>query len=528
MSALHEAATNNHWKCVEYFLTHPMCNVNIQDELNGETPLMYAIKAGNNKTVSIFSKSKKIDILNVQDKLGRNALDFSVYHGETTSFIILLQTLIKRSNVQNWNQLIKSNIINISKIDHWYKLMKSSNSESLKLEYFLNQLKNDIFNNKNGNYNNSNNNNNSSIELLEALLSSYYTDDNSSIQQKIRSNLEEYEKLNAITDTLMTLCDKDALAKFCQCVNTMIDKKLPLNDTLLMISLKHDAQQCKNNLINTLETCLSVNITDTEKDDGKKVSDNGKTDKERSIAWYKETILNSNVLCHRMESTHTNINGNVNSTSVEEKQNGNGSGSTNGDASLLFDEIDLGLIEKQLIKQREYIHENILKMEKEFCDDWQELVNFSTENLDLIGQMCQIKLINRYNYSNTNENMMINGIKSEYNNNNLIFDYRSGFNASEEYDKHCYLTKLLIYATNVNPVFQNDCEKILNENVLGVKCIFKKAPVKTKTRCITKAAVDYYDRNFPQSSNILGMYTSSHKKSHVCSKKQKENWKNKR
>ena len=148
-------------------------------------------------------------------------------------------------------------------------------------------------------------------------------------------------------------------------------------------------------------------------------------------------------------------------------------------------------------------------MEKEYASDWKELVNFSPENLDLIGQMSQVKLINRYSFKNTKDNVMAKGIEATYNENNLIFDYRSGFNASEEYDKHSYLNKLLIYATNANPLFQADCAKLLNEDMLGVKCIFKNAPIKTKTRCITKAAVDYYDKTWPKTCNILGMLVSS-------------------
>ena len=96
------------------------------------------------------------------------------------------------------------------------------------------------------------------------------------------------------------------------------------------------------------------------------------------------------------------------------------------------------------------------------------------------------------------------GILTDYKQNELPFDNVNGFDGKIEYDRNGYLTKLLISSYRIDPIFQNDCKNIfINENIIGVKCKYSSAPVKTKERSQTKSMLDYSDRHWPHTSNIV-------------------------
>lgn len=78
--------------------------VNGQDN-NGMTPLMTAIRNGNEKTADILCQCSDIDILKVKNKDGRHALDTAVYYGNISMFSKLILTLFERNKMQTMHAL---------------------------------------------------------------------------------------------------------------------------------------------------------------------------------------------------------------------------------------------------------------------------------------------------------------------------------------------------------------------------------------------------------------------------------------
>ena len=394
---------------------------------------------------------------------------------------MLLQTLIKRSKyeINSWDSLMNSNIINENKINNWIVTAKNSKNATIKFEYFMNQLKEFVFKNKN-------------VALLETILNSYCKN---SYDDTISSKINEFEELNAICDNVLNKCDKSALAKLTECINDMVLNKLAVNDTLMLLSLKYNKDKFTNSLITTLKDCLE---TDSTKKNAKYQE------------WFRKFVLNSNILSYQLKENGDSM---VKADEKTEEKTGKDGKDDKDDTdsnsqSLLFDKINLDLISKKLIMQKEFIKNNIIKMEKEFSESWNELINFSSYNLDSDNDIRQYKCHKKW--WPLRDIMKIKGTQVDYNNNNLINDYTSGFNGSEEYSKHGYLTKLLINCIKVDPIFQSDCKNIFtNESIIGVPCKFMSGAVKKKARCIVKSSIDYHDNVWPNTGYILDINRNS-------------------
>ena len=100
------------------------------------------------------------------------------------------------------------------------------------------------------------------------------------------------------------------------------------------------------------------------------------------------------------------------------------------------------------------------------------------------------------------------GIKCKYDNENeSLKSGISQFNGSQIYDEDEFLTSLLIRSHLIQPTFQQACKKIFtNPNIIGVdtkKCHYTKGSVKLRDRCIVTATIDYNNKKWPKTSNIL-------------------------
>ena len=170
---------------------------------------------------------------------------------------------------------------------------------------------------------------------------------------------------------------------------------------------------------------------------------------------------------------------------------------------LLFNQIKLRVIEKELEKQRKCIQENVFKQEKglESSQWWNKIIK------------CKF-----LKYSD--RGVVTQKLPTDYLMNQLPFDNVNGYNSTYEYDNSCYLTKLLISSHNVDSIFQQECAEHLNFSKYD--CDFCTAPVKTKARCQRKAELEYCLSNkheWPYTKNIIDLVRCS-----VVFKNSKELW----
>ena len=83
------ACEYNHFDCVSWLLkseyTKDKVDINLSNNI-GITPLMIAVIKGNLKTVSVLCESPNLKIVDIIDKSGFNAIDYSVKMGQTSIF----------------------------------------------------------------------------------------------------------------------------------------------------------------------------------------------------------------------------------------------------------------------------------------------------------------------------------------------------------------------------------------------------------------------------------------------------------
>lgn len=115
---------------------------------------------------------------------------------------------------------------------------------------------------------------------------------------------------------------------------------------------------------------------------------------------------------------------------------------------MLFDEIENGIVEKELNMQKQYIKDEIVKLEKNMNKEYKQLktrvINYNLVKFDKLSQIsCKPSSVH-------SENLLQKpGIQSDYQLNQLPKDNVNGFNGKDEYDNQGYLTKLLMAAHQI-------------------------------------------------------------------------------
>ena len=166
---------------------------------------------------------------------------------------------------------------------------------------------------------------------------------------------------------------------------------------------------------------------------------------------------------------------------------------------LIFEEIKKEIIDHEIRIQQMFIQNAIISEELNNKMMWNKLLSLKYVRPE------------KSNYE------LHDLLKAEYSLENLPFDNVNGFDGGKEYDYSVFLTKLLIIAHQMDSTFQNDCKNIFNIKFQKkwkgsrdiVKCIYNSAPVKTKSRSITKSQLDYKEKSWPHSSHILDLLRCS-------------------
>eukprot|EP01084_Bolivina_argentea_P174843 302834_1 len=370
---------------------------------------------------------------------GYDVLDLACMKGRVKCFQLLMTTLIKRNNITNWKQFLDSKILTSKKTQSL--ILGAKMTEQVAMKHFLENLTKNALANEN-------------FDLVVAMCD---FDGGTAAKQKIEVGEAVLSKNETIANILLKYLsstnDKETIKKLNDVINRMIENKEPINDMLLFFANNTNQVELMKSLKQSI--CDSLNGTST-----------------RNYSWYKYCLLSSHIWSVKQE---------------DEKCN------------LLFDEMKTQVIDVELCKQQNFLSLQMLNEVKTEGEEWNKVIRFPELNIAASGIMNQHFLQD----SMTGLQYMSKGCQVKYKQNELFKDLITGFDGNHEYDLDQYLNDLVITAHKINGEFQRQCRKLFTKQSLGVDCVFKPAPVKTKQRSQIKATVDYYDKPWPTTSSIL-------------------------
>ena len=283
-------------------------------------------------------------------------------------------------------------------------------------------------------------------------------------------------------------------------VMSMLEMKLPFCDDFLILvcifcnqciensKSNEKMVQLSNQFFNLLNSIITDCLTQTQKQNKDKESSNDEMKekdtvstatmiatandssyfKTRNYIWFKTFFLHSNIWFVKKNK------------------------------SIMFD-IALEIVEKELIKQKQFI--------------WNNIENARKENDKAFVEMCQFggeyKKMNKIN--NIRQDKISNGIVSKVNELETILmrrnmgDSQKDFNIRFENNTKIYLTQCLTFAHSNNESFQKAIKSYFEnfQRDTGIECKYQAAPVKLYDRCVVKGTSDYQDRRFPSVANIV-------------------------
>ena len=465
MAALHFMAQNNCYKAVEWFLNFKN---NMDRSRNNETKeekndtsvhtvntslITREVRTPLETCIILCNDLKQRKLVNSGEL--RTALRVAIKNGETKCVRIILFTIVTQEKMESWQDLVTSGLV--KQVDEWIELVEAPDyetkhnreawlqrylftgilpssqlpefnpSERDNIAYFLTQLRHVCVKTQN-------------FELFVAML-----DDSNNIleltQKSVQIRHQNFKKLCFMFDAIKKRNDKafiNAMHVVSDIIIKMIETKEMLNDTLMMIAFTFSQEKFLKAIVESVKDSVSIE------------NENAKYG-----AWFKQCIIPSNLLCLRINSNENGI-------------------------DTLFELIKNKSIEVEMVKQQQFIKDEICKLDKE---DWNNLVNFNAPLRVVKDNLTQNQALV---YSGTQEEhelrnvMDNNGINVEFKEKDLIIDHLSGFNGQKLYDNQVYLTRLLIAAYSVNPIFQRDCARIFDGETLQVPCVYKPGPIKAK------------------------------------------------
>ena len=397
----------------------------------------------------------------------KNILEYCVLNDK---FAILLELLwhimINHFKCNNFNDLIKNNVLNEKMLLKWINETKYSANQSLYL--FLSSIYQHGWKNN-------------SFEMFRFLIEIEYSkkNKNNETNDEVNDLTIQFRKDYFNAMYLKTQCKKETLNDLNNIIiNALNKQECGFNDSLLILSKLIDSERFLKTMENVTQECLT--------NDKKNA---------RKYLFFKNLLLNSNVWAmdasNSNETKNANDTNNTNDTSeVKTDMDPNSNVSDLNEkieqSLLLFDEIKKSILNNELKTQQMFIQNNVISEENNNLQVWNKLKLFGTKGND--GNITQDKIegskpLNRDSYDfGWNDQHYYRLIEPQY-----IFDELPNdgtFDAPKEYSQHGFLTDMLIGAHSINPRFQNECQSLFSFENFGVKCAFASAPVKTKARYV--------------------------------------------
>lgn len=476
-SPLMIACEMNRFETVEWLINDEFCrkkiNVNSQDK-NGMTPLMIAVSKSNVATVKCLLKcndSRKISLdFDSKNKKNKTLLDCAANSGDVSIFGSIMLALFNKNKIKDCDALIQSKILDINTVNKWLEVCKQNSNSALSA--FLTQLiENGLLPNDFG--------------YIEAMVLFSGKKDESDVNNII-NDYNTARFANAQSHFLASKLKQHTLSDIFNVVMNegVLNQNCGFSDNLLYLCQKIDGKQFYEKLNETTRDCLSQKSKNSAK-----------------YNWFKNNLLYSTVWSLRGADTSGSSNYSSNKDEIKSNDN-DGYEDKNNDkkGELLFDSINNSFINEELLKQKEYIRNEMIKLEKTFSDEFKQLKSIKEISLGYMNKITQRSVINAYD--ETTNHMLLNGVtklESGYKLNELPLDNTNGFDGIREYDINGYLTKLLIESQNIDPFFQKECKEYFNnlQKQHNINCAYCAAPVKTRARAINKASMDYRDREWP-------------------------------
>ena len=479
-SPFYVACMNNNIDCVSWLLKNESIDVDVNlADINGQTPLMVSVINHNEDVVDIVCKLGKVKILSSKDKSGKNAVDHAVYHGHISVFSRLILALFSSNNIDSIEAMNKMDVFNEKTMEKWYQWCQERKNSGLLA--FLTKLDEEALKVKN-------------FQHLVQILKLNVDAMKSQQERHFLSINNNIRRASHQSNYLFLNLKKSSLVDISNVVNNgLLKQECGFDDNLLFLSKLINNDKFNQTIANVTKECMS-NETKTVK----------------KQQFFRNNLLNSNIWALKQEeqqaSQHDDVktndgNNNINSSNMYKNSNSE---------STVFEAVEKSPLEAELIKQKEWIKNEIIKMEKNSLNEWKQLkYSIKEKNVGLLDQISQNKLENKYA---TNTNLEIEfkqdflgdkGIQSEYKLNEMPSNNENGFVGSIECDNRGYLTKILTAAHQIDPFFQREMKQFFQFEKFGIKCKYSSAPVKTRLRAETKAQLDYKDRTWPKTAHIL-------------------------
>ena len=444
-----------------------ICSPDASQKVKSMTPIQVAYHLNHVKALEWmfncdkFIESDMLDLFIQQD--------LNVFKSE-------LYTLVTQLKINNWDQLQSKIFNNENKMRKWIYLTKInvnklvSTHERETILSFLHEMNSQVFETRN-------------FDKLLAMIGP------NSVQLTMNDNWYQYRRDQKIGDyiykQLTKLKNEKKNSNILDTLGDIINQGIstnecPFTDSWLILSKLINQEK----FLEAIEKCATLGMPKVElnkkkkkkkskaKQKGKEKDKQEKSDKNQ--VFFKNFVLNSNVFAEPLE--------------LKSKQEMKQVAALPSSPRLVFDVIESNIIEAQLLKQKEYIRDEIIKLENEWSKDWEAVKN--------------IQSLNTGRDINIQQNTLEYGIPCKYE--NQLELPKSGvnqFNGAQIYDEYEYLTALLIRSHLINPSFQKSCKNIFSKKYDG--CFYTPGSVKLRGRCIVKARIDYNDKPWPKTSNIL-------------------------
>ena len=446
--------------------------------------LKYILDTNNIIIKSRIIKEQVYAIKSAKYSNNNTMLDIIVSKGRVKQFISVISTLVDICNIEDFESLIKMRIITRENIAKWIKIC-TNNKYSVFLS-FLNNFNEKCFQSANfGIF----------CVIFDIGSNNSNTKKNSENNEEVNELSLRFNKDYKNARYLFEKCQKSTLKDLSNVVNNgLLKQECGFNDTLLILSKMVDNDSFVKNMSNVTRECLS--------NEKKTVSKH---------CFFKNNLLNSNVWS-MISNTNTNTNkssndsnGSNDSDAVNTSENKSNELENVIDSSLLlFNQIKKDILSNELKTQQMFIQNAIISEEKTNNKKWVELRQLSPKEslLEVIKEL------------ESDDELSQLLLPVYYNADELPFDNVNGFDGTKEYDHNIYLTQLLITAHQMNNTFQNECKNTFNKKngyftTIPCKFWYNSAPVKTKSRCITKAELDYKYDIWPHTINIKDLLRCS-------------------
>lgn len=290
-----------------------------------------------------------------------------------------------------------------------------------------------------------------------------------SVSTQVKHKIDLLHKQNGISQCALNNLNNNVLDGIVGLIMHCIDNKLPFSDDMMHIAFSYIKKTNKKPMDSPLFQLLLATYSKIV----------GDTLNKRDWSWLQRYLIKSTIWLntYQFDTTRT-----------------------------LFNELFIGADKANKKLSKDLLLSNITKMRQKHSKLWRELKKFYVKDCENPTGANQVSVVR--------QDQINGGIKAQYTKKQLLRHkpYGINFNPINHYDFNEYLNKLYFRATMVDDKFQNDIKYIMNkiiseDNSIGI--CYKRGPIKTMTRCISKVEHKYSLTEFPTCAHLLDINRAS-------------------